>query len=89
MAKGQNVEKVNGVAYWRRQYALRHLTRYPEDTIRFHLIRESGNMYDKNAVSALIAPIMDKGINLKAGLKSIVGGFCEGISYGLRLQVAI
>jgi hypothetical protein len=45
--------------------------------------------YLESRCAALVAPIMDKGISLKAGLKSIVGGFCEGMSYGLRLQVAI
>lgn len=110
MAKGQGVEKVNGIQFGHRQAACKHLTRYPVDAIRFHLIRESGNRYDTNAVAisaevigkgpykigylsettaALIAPIMDKGISLKTNLKSIVGGFCEGFSYGLRLQVAI
>lgn len=110
MAKGKDVAKVKGVLFGHRQAALRHLTQYPEDVICFHLIRESGNRYDINAVAvtaevtgrgqykmgylesgtaAIIAPIMDKGINLRAGLKSIVGGFCEGISYGLRVRVAI
>jgi hypothetical protein len=110
MAKGQDIEKVKGVLFGLRQAALQHLTHYPVDVIRFHLIRESGNRYDENAIAisaevigkgsykmgylsaataAIVAPIMDKGISLRAGLKSIVGGFCEGFSYGLRLQVAI
>jgi hypothetical protein len=109
MAKGQDVEKVNGVQFGHRQVAIAHLTHYSADAISISLIRESGNRYDTNAIAvsagvsghgsykmgylesrcaALVAPIMDKGIS-KAGLKSIVGGFCEGMSYGLRLQVAI
>lgn len=110
MAKGRDVEKVAGVLFGHRQAALQHLTQYPSEAIRFHLVRESGNRYDGNAVAvtaevvgrgmykmgylesgtaALLAPIMDKGVNLRAGLKAIVGGFSEGLSYGLRLQVAI
>lgn len=110
MAKSRIIEKVSGVRFGRRQAAISHLMMYPEDAIRFHLIRESGNQYDKNAVAvaaeivglgqykmgylpattaALLAPIMDRGINLRAALKSIVGGAGGGLSYGLRLQVAI
>lgn len=110
LAKAQLVEKVAGVQYGRRQDALRHLTQYPKDTIRLHLVRERENLYDVNAVSvsaevmgkgqykmgylncsaaALVAPVMDRGVNLRANLKAIVGGYFEGLSYGLRLQVAI
>jgi hypothetical protein len=110
MAKGQDVAKVAGVQFGRRQAAIAHLAHYPAEVVSFHLIRESGNRYDVNAVAvtaevagrgqykvgylesgtaARIAPIIDRGIRLKAGLKSIVGGFYEGLSFGLRLQVAI
>jgi hypothetical protein len=110
MAKGQHVEKVSGVQFGNRQTALRHLTQYSEDVIRFHLVREQENRYDLNAVAviaevigrgqykagyliastaSIVAPIMDRGVILKAGLKSIVGGFGEGLSYGLRVKVAI
>lgn len=110
MAKGQDVEKVKGVAFGHRQAAIKHLMQYPQNAIRFHFIHETGNLYDNNAVAvaaevigkgqykmgyldsitaARVAPIMDMGISLRAGLKSIVGGSCEGMSYGLRLQVAI
>ena len=110
MAKGRDVEKVAGVQFGRRQEAIRHLGQYPEDAIRFHLVREQENRYDVNAVAvsaevvghgqykmgylpastaALLAPIMDRGINLRTALKSLVGGNGDGMSYGLRVQVAI
>lgn len=45
--------------------------------------------YLSRSVAAVVAPVMDRGINLRANLKSIVGGYSEGISYGLRVRVAI
>lgn len=41
------------------------------------------------SAAAMMAPVMDRGVNLRANFKSIVGGYAEGLSYGLRLQVAI
>lgn len=54
------VENVAGVWFGRRQTALRHLTQYSESAIRLHLIRESGNLYDANAV-IVSAEVMGKG----------------------------
>lgn len=45
--------------------------------------------YLNRTAAALVAPVMDRGVNLRANLKAIVGGYFEGMSYGLRLQVAI
>lgn len=60
MAKARLVEKVAGVQFGRRQTALAHLTQYPEDAVRLHLIRERDNLYDVNAV-AVSAEVLGKG----------------------------
>lgn len=52
MAKVRSVAKVAGVRFGHRQAALQHLTQYPAEIIRIHLLRENGNHFDKNAVAA-------------------------------------
>jgi len=45
--------------------------------------------YVPAATAPLVSAILNNGANIKAKLKAIVGGWADGISYGLRLSMSL
>lgn len=101
MAKAAAAVKVSGVTFGNRQTELEALARTEAASVTVELHRERENVYDSNATAvtlngskvgylpvkaaALIAAIIDKGQTVKAALKGIYGGFCEGMNYGAQI----
>jgi hypothetical protein len=54
MAKGQET-KVSGTSKFNRQTALEHLTKYQPEEVKFTLVREPENQFDKNAVAVMVS----------------------------------
>ncbi len=101
LAKGQQANVV-GVTAGKRQQALKHLTRYAaadteitvkgKDMAVYAEVAGSGKYqvgYLSREAAAIVRLIQKVGQAVKIRLQAVVGGFGEGIRYGLRLCIAL
>lgn len=101
LSKGQQAAVV-GVTAGKRQQALEHLTRYAaadtnitvkgKDMAVYAGVQGSGSYmvgYLSRRAAAIVRLIQKVGQAVKIRLQAVVGGFGEGICYGLRLCIAL
>ena len=103
--------RVTGVTHAGRQERIRILDNFRKDDLQIGFMRETDNVFDKNAVAVLVmvksirkytkvgyiprviaarfAPVMDKGIKIRAELGGILGGYGEKENYGMLIRAAV
>ena len=75
------------------QERLKFMKQFPVETMQAELVRDPENQFDKNAIQIVVhlrlAAVLDAGLQIRAELLQIMGGYSYKESYGCLLSIGI